>query len=311
MRKEVWKRFLLTGLAVSMLNGKICLAEGSVTFQDDLGRSVEVSNPQRAAALTGSFADVWFQAGGTVCASVADAWEEFSIDLPEDAVNLGRTKEPSVEKLLEAQPDFVLASVNTRANVEMMDTLEAADIPTAYFNLTEFEDYLNMLKICTAITGREDLYELHGEKVQEQIQSVLEKSKERLAKEAAPKVLVLVASAASIRAKNSTTGVLGAMLADLGCINIADHGEIRMENLNIEYILKEDPDYIFTVQSGDDTEGTEKALEELMGPGTAWSFLTAVQEGKVYSMDKHLYNMKPNARWGEAYEGLERILSDE
>lgn len=101
------------------------------------------------------------------------------------------------------------------------------------------------------------------------------------------------------------------MLRDLGCVNIADSEHTLLENLNIEYILKEDPDYIFAVQSGDDTEGTQKALEELMGSGTAWSGLTAVKEGRVYLMDKRLYNLKPNARWGEAYEGLERILSDE
>lgn len=40
----------------------------------------------------------------------------------------------------------------------------------------------------------------------------------------------------------------------------------------------------------------------------AWSKLHAVQEGKVYFMDKNLYNLKPNHRWGEAYEKLEEIL---
>ena len=31
---------------------------------------------------------------------------------------------------------------------------------------------------------------------------------------------------------------------------------------------------------------------------------------KVYYMDKNLYNLKPNHRWGEAYEKLEAILAD-
>ena len=39
--------------------------EGGVTFTDDLGRQVTVpAAPQRAAALIGSFADVWCLAGG-------------------------------------------------------------------------------------------------------------------------------------------------------------------------------------------------------------------------------------------------------
>lgn len=282
-----------------------------VVFTDSLGREVRVTDPKRTAALIGSYADVWYQAGGIVCASAEDAWDDFEFEMPDDAVNLGMTKEPSLEKLFEAQPDLILASTNTKANMEMLDTLTASGIPTAYFEIMEFEDYLNMLEICTKITGRTDLYEKNGLHIQEQIQSVLKKSEERIAEKGSPKVLVLVASASSIRAKNSSTGVLATMLRDLGCTNIADSESNLLENLNIEYILKEDPDYIFVVQSGDDTEGTKMALEELMGAGTAWSGLTAVQEGRVFQMEKRLYNLKPNARWGEAYEGLERILSDE
>ena len=42
-----------------------------------------------------------------------------------------------------------------------------------------------------------------------------------------------------------------------------------------------------------------------------WSHLTAVREERVFIMEKNLYNLKPNHRWGEAYEGLEAILSGE
>ena len=46
-----------------------------VTFTDDLGRTVTVENPQRVAALLGSFAQVWYLAGGTVCASAEPDWD--------------------------------------------------------------------------------------------------------------------------------------------------------------------------------------------------------------------------------------------
>jgi len=48
--------------------------------------------------------------------------------------------------------------------------------------------------------------------------------------------------------------VLGAMLKDLGCINIADSDAMLLENLSVEYILRSDPDYVFIVQRGDDNE---------------------------------------------------------
>ena len=40
----------------------------------------------------------------------------------------------------------------------------------------------------------------------------------------------------------------------------------------------------------------------------AWRSLTAVQEGRFYTLEHELYNLKPNARWGEAYERLADIL---
>ena len=140
------------------------------TFTDDMGRKVSVDNPERVAALLGSYADIWYLAGGEICASADDAWEDFDLPLPEDAVNLGMTKELSLEKLFQADPDFVLASSNTKGNVEWMDTLEAAGIPVAYFEVSDFEDYQRVLKICTEITGREDLYEQNGLAVKEQIE---------------------------------------------------------------------------------------------------------------------------------------------
>ncbi len=36
--------------------------------------------------------------------------------------------------------------------------------------------------------------------------------------------------------------------------------------------------------------------------------LKAVQEGRFYTLEHELYNLKPNARWGEAYEKLADIL---
>ena len=64
----------------------------SFSFTDDLGRSVTVNQPQRVACLLGSFAQVWQLAGGDVIATADDAWEDFELTLPEDAVNLGMTK---------------------------------------------------------------------------------------------------------------------------------------------------------------------------------------------------------------------------
>lgn len=285
-------------------------SEEEYTFTDDLGRSVAVKSPERVAVLLGSFADVWYLAGGELAAAPEDAWDDFELPLPESAVNLGKINDLSLEMLFSASPDFVIASPNIRVDLEWMDTLESADIPVAYFDVSDFADYLHMLDICTDITGRKDLYKTNGTDIQSQIDAVLSESESRVAESGAPTVLSLRASSASVRAKNSSGNVLGEMLKALGCVNIADSEESLLENLSMEYIIKSDPDFIFMVYLGN-AEGSQQKVDEFISDNPAWKELTAVKEGRVYIMDKRLYNQKPNSRWGEAYESLERILSGE
>ena len=278
----------------------------SVTFTDDLGRTVTVDSPKRVAALIGSFADVWCIAGGkdTLVAAADDTWTQFDLDLDESVINLGKVSEPSAETLLAAQPDFVLASTKTSADVELMPTLENAGIPTAYFDVSSFEDYLRMLEICTRITGCEDRYEQYGTLVQEQVDVAIASAQGKQG----PTVLYLRATGSSCKVKNSQNTVLGEMLADLGCTNIADSDESLLETLSMEAILQADPECIFIVLQGSDQEKARQTLEKAVLSNPAWQQLRAVQQNKCYYMDQQLYNVKPNARWGEAYEGLAEIL---
>ncbi len=262
---------------------------------------------ERTAALLGSYADMWSLAGEQVCAAPEDAFDDFDLSLPEGTVNLGETKRLNLELLLSAEPDFVLASTNTSQHLEWQQALEGAGITVAYFDVACFEDYLRMLKICTEITGRPERYEQYGALVEEKITEVLERNEGR----EPLTVLVMRASATSIRAKNSKGNVLGEMVESLGCVNIADSEDSLLENLSIESILLQNPDRILIVQSGDDTEGTKKNVENMFRENPLWGELDAVKNEKLYFLDKHLYNLKPNARWAEAYELLEDMLYGE
>lgn len=281
----------------------------AVTFTDGLGRSLTVDSPRRVAALIGSFADMWCLAGGkdTLVAAAADTWTQFSLALPDTVQNLGAVKEPSAETLLAVQPDFVLASTKTQADIDLLPTLEQAGIPVAYFDVSSFSDYLEMLEICTRITGCPERYEQYGTAVQAQV----EEAKARAEGKEAPTVLYLRATGGSCKVKNSKGSVLGEMLEDLRCTNIADSDASLLEELSMESILAADPDYIFLVLQGGNQEKARQTLEKAVLSNPAWQQLTAVKEGRCHYMDQALYNLKPNARWGEAYEGLAEILYGE
>ena len=294
------KKFLMILLCILLAGCVVAPESGEGAFTDDLGRSVNVENPQRVACLTASFADIWCAAGGadSLTATTNATWTYFELPISEDVVNLGGSKDLDLEALVACEPDLVLASAGTDRNVELEDTLELLGLNTAYFSVNSFDDYLRMLKICTDLTGRADLYEQNGTAVAARVEKALERPDG-----SKPSVLYIRATGSGCKVKNSEDSVLGEMLAALGCRNIADGG--ALESLSMEAILAEDPDHIFVVMQ---TADGQAVLEETLLNDPAWQSLTAVQEGRYHVMDSALYNLKPNARWGEAYEILADIL---
>lgn len=283
----------------------------TVAITDALSRTVRVKkNPVRVAALLGSFADIWQLSGGTLCASVDDAWSELGLDMG-DAVNLGGVHSPSLERLLAAAPDFVLASSSTAAHVEMKDTLEAAGIAVAYFDVDHFTDYLEMLEICTDLTGRKDRYEQYGLQIRDRIDAVRKQYTDAAIPDAQRTVLLLRASSSSVKARGSEGTVLGEMLHDMGCVNIADSDGSLLDNLSVESVIRQEPYHIFVVTMGSDTEAAKASLDRLIRENPAWGTLEAIRENRLHIMDKTLFNLKPNARWAEAYEKLYEALTQD
>lgn len=280
-------------------------SETAVTFTDDLGRQVTIDRPERVVCLIGSFADIWYLAGGVgqIVATTNATWTYFDLPLREDIVNLGAAKNLNMEKLIACNPDFVLASCGTDRNMELESAFDEMGLNTAYFSVNTFEDYLRMLKICTEITGFSENYETYGTAVRSQVENALAR-----ADGSRPSVLYIRATGSSCKVKNSEDSVLGEMLANLDCENIADKENSLLEQLSLESILVHDPDYIFVVLQSADPADAQAILETTLLQNPAWASLTAVQEGRYYVMDQNLYNLKPNERWGEAYEKLADIL---
>ena len=313
MLKKATALFLIILLTVSAYGcGNIIpnapSAKETFTFTDSLNRTVTVKKqPQRVAALIGSFADVWLLAGGTVCATADDAWDDFGLELP-NAVNLGGAHSPSLELLLSSDPDLVIASASTASNIEMKEILENIGVTIAYFDVDCFEDYLFMLDICTEITGRKDLYQKNGKTLEQQINSIKTQCINSDLSHEQRKILLLRASSGSVKAKSSQGTILGEMLSDLGCINIADSDDTLLETLNIESIIRSNPYRIFVVTMGNDTSKAIDNLNKILNENPAWSSLDAVKQNRVHIMDRMLFNIKPNAKWAESYEQLSEIL---
>ena len=284
---------------------KAAETQSGVTFTDAMGYPVTVQSWNRVVSLYGSFAEAWTLAGGTLTATTEDAIKERGLDLGTDIAVIGTNQDPNTEEILAQNPDFVILNAEVSEQTALHEFLQEAGVPHAYFKTNTFDEYLAMLRTFCDMTGREDLYEQNGLAVQQQISDVLELVQN--AKLPAPNVLLLRAYSSGCKAKGSDN-MTGAMLKDLGAVNIADADDSLLENLSMENIIADDPEDIFVVTMGASQQKALDWLAENLQANPAWSGLSAVQSGHYYLLDKALFHYKPNARWGESYRTLAALL---
>lgn len=306
MKKLFAVFFCLLFLSACAAETDSAAAENAIVFEDALGYQVSVAQPQRVAALGGSNAETWLLAGGELAALTEDAYSERGIEPSEATVNLGSVKTPDIEKMILTGIDLVILNPKIAEHVALRDTLENAGMTTAYFEVETFDDYLSMLKVCTEITGHPELYEENGLSVHSQIDAAISRKEGN----SSPTVLFIRAYSTNARAKGSDT-MTGTMLKDLGCRNIADSENSLLDNLSMEVIIREDPDFIFVTTQGASTEAAEKTMAESIQSNPAWKELSAVKKGRFVWLPKNLFHYKPNHRWGESYEILADILYGE
>ncbi len=280
----------------------------ALSFTDAAGNQITLeATPEKVVSCIGSYAEMWELAGGTLVGVTNDAVTENRVNNAEALANVGLNSEPNTEEILALQPDFVILSPNQKAHQEVSQVVAQAGIPYAFFDVENFEDYLEVMKIFTDITGREDLYQQNTLAIKDQIDGIIAKCAQA---EEKPTVLFIRAFSTGAKAKGDDN-MTGKMLADLGVDNIAARHESLLEEVSMEAIIAEDPDYIFVVTMGSSSEKALEGLRNTIEANPAWNTLKAVQEDHYIVLPKELFHFKPNAKWGEAYEYLAEILYPE
>ncbi len=287
----------------------IQIDEDTVTFTDARDKKVILDkNPERVVCLFNSYLDIWCKCGGKVVGKVEEA-EEKPIEGSEGAEIVGSPGEPSIEKIIALKPDLVIITANFSKQLKAAEMLEQNDIKVIALDNQYKENYFETVRLFTALTDRDDLYEKYEGEVKKAINDVIDKAP----KDKDYKVLIIFASAKSIKVKDSNS-MVGEMLKDLNTVNISDASEGDSKNIkefSMEKIIKEDPDFIFVQTMGSDKEKIKERLKKDVESNSAWNSLTAVKNDRYIILPKDLYLYKPNDRYGEAYEGLAKILYPE
>lgn len=280
-------------------------AAGSWSYTDALGRQVKIDTmPQRVISLYGSFAECWMLAGGKVIGATDDAVKERDLDLDDDVTIVGTVKEPNLEQIIALTPDLVILSADIAPQVQLDTALTEAKISHIYLRMDDYHAYLEVLRGFCDLTGRDDLYAENGIEMEEEINEAMERAK---AQTEHPSVLLLRAFSSGVKAK-AEDNLAGIILKDLGADNIASRHESLLEDLSMETIIAEDPDFIFVTIMGTDDEAAMKSIADTLGSNPAWKDLSAVKNNRFIVLPKELFHYKPNEKWGDSYEYLVDIL---
>ncbi|HIW36506.1 MAG TPA: ABC transporter substrate-binding protein [Candidatus Treponema faecavium] len=279
-----------------------------IEYTDCTGRTVRLTHETKMAAAMGSLGAVWLLAGGELYGVTRDGFEYEGWHIPEHVRSLGSLLSPDVEQIIASQADCILLSPNLSGHLALRGILDSMHIQSICFDVTSFADYLKLLRLCTAVTGRADLFEQYGSSLEQAVQQELQFAKAQVQQRRhAPTVLVLRAYAGDVRVKDSTS-LAGAMLKELGCVNIADSESGLLETLSMEAILTADPEFIFAVVMGRETEKSLETLKQTIIEHPAWASLSAVKQGRFIMLPSDLYHYKPNERWAQSYHMLNSYL---
>lgn len=284
----------------------VIINEDSVSVIDGEGELVTIDkNPERVLVLYNSYLDIWMRNGGNVVGKLEETVGQEPIPNTENVEIVGRFGGISVEKLLAVEPELVIINSSIPSQKELITPLEQNGIQVVSLDYKGKEDYFTLVRLFSAINERDDLFEENALEVEKGIDEIISKVPE----DRDIKVLVMVASAREIRARDSSDYV-GLMLDDLNTINIADISGNMLEdkNFSLEKIIEEDPDYIFVQTTGSDMEKIEERLKKDVESNPAWSSLSAVKNDRYIVLAKDLYMLKANHRYVEAYEGLAKII---
>ena len=301
------------------LADEVVVDDDSVTFQDASGDTPVTirKNPQKVVNLYASCTTLWYEAGGTVVGCIGgsssqELYKEYiGRDITEDAgMTIAATsssgKKWDTETILALQPDLIICSTAMSGYSTIQAPAEAAGIPVIAMSYNDFSDYLKWFKVFCNLTGQPELWESVALKALDEVVEVLAEIPES----DHPTVFSMFSGSESLQANTSST-VVGGMVNAMQAVNIVDGwdnstGAERLD-INLETVFAANPDIII-VQCHAGADAAREQVEELYGDNAVWQSLKAVQNDKVYYLEKTLFHNKPNSRFAEAYQKLAEIL---
>jgi iron complex transport system substrate-binding protein len=267
------------------------------TFIDDLGRKLYLAKaPTRIVSLAPSVTEILFAIG--LDEQIVGVTE--FCDYPPEAKQkpkVGYTQ-PNIEVIVTLQPDLVLAP-RAFLRADLLVKLEQLKIPTFIVDPESFEEIPSRIQTIGRIVNRSASADVVAKVMRERIAAIRSKT------EALSRVRVLYVLNSQPLITVGPGSFIHQVIGFAGGVNIASNASVPYPRLNMEAVLKEDPEIIvFPIGK---SEGIPQGDQQLW---RQWTSLSAVKQGQLHQIPADLLN-RPGPRIVEGLERLARIIHPE
>lgn len=297
------KRFGIFLVLLSLLVGVVsgCQPQFQAgTYTDDMGRAVTIDEiPERIVSFGPSITEILFALGlDDKIVGVSDF-----CDYPEAArskAKIGNAFSPSLEKIVELEPDLVLTVKHEQLNTQ----LESLGIKFMVIDPQDMDEILADIELLGKITGTEQ----RAKELVEDMQAAISQVRSQV--EGAQPVSVFFIVDGTDPNNPWTAGAgsfIDALITMAGGDNVAGGAVGAWVQFSIEQIVSSNPEIIIvqTITGGVPTIATE-VLEQ----HPAWRETDAVKQGNILLINGDLVS-RPGPRIVQGLEELAKIIHPE
>jgi len=267
------------------------------TFVDDLGRKVYFAKaPVRIVSLAPSITEILFAIGSS---EQIVGVTEFC-DYPAEAKQKPKVgySRPNIESILALQPDLVMAP-RAFLRADLLAKFEQLKIPTFIVDPESFEEIPIRIQTIGRILDRSASADAVAMAMRERIAWIRSKT------ESLSRVRVLYVLNSQPLITVGPGSYIQQIIGLAGGSNVAAHATVPYPHLNMEAVLKEDPEII--VFPTGKAEGIPSGEQQLW---QRWTSLSAIKQGRLHRIPSDLLN-RPGPRIVEGLEQLARIIHPE
>jgi len=278
-----------------------------ITFTDAFSKKVEIAAPaQRIVVINGDAAEILCALGAEnnivgISSHIAENRNLLS-GLAGKAV-VGSTTSPSLEKIIELQPDLVIAYEMWLSREAFEDKLSPLGIPVARLYCYRMDRLDQEIEILGKIVGKEERAASYTRYFHE----ILDHVNKRLEGRKGEKINIYNESYGPYKTITDGSGH-ESFLDSAGVENIAASQAVRFPEITAEWVVEKNPDLIVKVASNvyvksgygvNDVKAIEAFRDDLL-KRPVWAEIAAVKNNRVYILSNELY-VGPRAPLGILY----------